>query len=361
LLGAAAFIVSVLLTPVVRRGVLAWGFVDKPGARKIHEKAIPLGGGIVIFWVTLLPILLVTLFAVYCEKYGAPGWFPGVLQVHMKGVAGRWGLVVSLFLGTGILHVLGLIDDKRHLGPWVKLAVQFGAAFILATVGGIRFSFFLSNIFITTVLSVFWMVIIMNAFNFLDNMDGLSAGIGAICGVMILSAAVSSGQVFVAGLLALLVGALLGFLVFNFAPAKIFMGDAGSLVVGLLLAAATIRTTYYHEGIESGRWFSALMPLVVLAVPLYDFISVTLIRLLQGNSPLVGDKQHFSHRLINRGMTTRQAVLTIYLATGCCGLGAVFLNQVSPLGAILVFVQTVLIVLIIAILERPQDHLPSKS
>ncbi len=346
---------------VVRRRALAWGFVDKPGARKIHAKAIPLGGGIVIFWVTMLPILLVTLLAVYGEKFGAPDWFPAALGVHTEGVAGRWGLVVSLFLGTGLLHVLGLIDDKRHLGPWLKLAVQLGAALILATVGGIRFSFFLSSIFITTILSVFWMVIIMNAFNFLDNMDGLSAGIGAICAAMILSAAISSGQVFVAGLLALLIGALLGFLVFNFAPAKIFMGDAGSLVVGLLIAAATIRTTYYHEGIESGRWFSALIPLVVLAVPLYDCISVTLIRIMQGKSPMVGDKQHFSHRLINRGMTTRQAVLTIYLATACCGLGAVFLNQVDRLGAILVFVQTVLIVLIIAILERPQDQLKPKS
>ena len=345
---------------VVRRGALARGFVDQPGGRKIHAKAIPLGGGIVIFWVTMLPLLLATLFAVYCEKFGAPGWLPEALEIHMEGVASRWQLVVSLFLGTGLLHVLGLIDDKRRLGPWVKLTVQFGAALILAGGGGIRFSFFMSSVYITTLLSVFWMVIIMNAFNFLDNMDGLSAGIGAICAAMILSAAASSGQVFVAGLLALLIGALLGFLVFNFAPAKIFMGDAGSLVVGLLIAAATIRTTYYNPGIESGRWFSALIPLVVLAVPLYDFISVTLIRLLQGKSPMVGDKQHFSHRLVNRGMTTRQAVLTIYLATACCGLGAVFLNQVDPLGAILVFVQTVLIVLIIAILERPQDQLQSK-
>ena len=161
--------------------------------------------------------------------------------------------------------------------------------------------------------------------------------------------------------LALLVGTLLGFLVYNFSPAKIFMGDAGSLVVGLLLAVATIRTTYYHQGAPSGKWFAALIPLVVLAVPLYDFISVTIIRLLQGKSPLVGDKQHFSHRLVSRGMSQPQAVLTIYLATAGTGLGAVFLHQVNPVGAVLVFAQTVLIVLIIAILERPGELLKNKN
>ncbi|MCH7624838.1 MAG: undecaprenyl/decaprenyl-phosphate alpha-N-acetylglucosaminyl 1-phosphate transferase, partial [Chloroflexi bacterium] len=133
---------------------------------------------------------------------------------------------------------------------------------------------------------------------------------------------------------------------------KIFLGDSGSLIVGLFIAVATIRTTYYHQG-KSGHWFNTLMPLIILAVPLYDFISVVIIRWLAGESLLVGDNRHFSHRLVKRGMTHRQAVLTIYLTTACCGLGATFLYQLSPAGAFLVFGQTIMILLIIAILEKP--------
>ncbi len=209
----------------------------------------------------------------------------------------------------------------------------------------------MENKIITSVLSAFWVVLIINAFNFLDNMDGLSAGIAVIASCILFVAAALSGQVFVGGLALVLVGALLGFLVFNFPPAKIFMGDAGSLVVGFFVAILTLRTTYYREA-ESGRWYAVLMPLLVMAVPLYDFISVTLLRIAQGKSPFVGDTQHFSHRLKKRGLTDTQTVLTLYLATLCTGLGATFLNQVNPGGAILIFTQTFMILAIIAILEH---------
>ncbi len=352
MLGILALAGSVIGTMLVRRWAIARGFVDQPGHRKIHQKPIALGGGIVIFWITMGPLAAVEVLAVLFNRYGVPNLVPEFLAIHIPGLVSRSSQVLVLFVGTAALHILGLIDDRRHLGPWSKLVVQIGVATLLATVGQIRFDFFISSILVKTIFSVLWMVVIINAFNFLDNMDGLSAGIAAICAGMIFTASYSSGQVFVSGLLVLLIGALLGFLVFNFAPAKIFMGDAGSLVVGLLIAVATIRTTYYQEQTQSGPWFAAFMPVVVLAIPLYDFTSVVIIRLLQGRSPFVGDKQHFSHRLVNRGMTHRQAVLTIYLATAGTGLGATFLNQVRPGGAVLVLIQTLFIVLIIAILER---------
>jgi UDP-GlcNAc:undecaprenyl-phosphate GlcNAc-1-phosphate transferase len=268
-------------------------------------------------------------------------------------LASQTKLALTLVVAAGLLHVMGLMDDKHHLGPKLKLVLQFTAAILLAGVGGVRFDFFIPNVWLTTILSVLWIVVIINAFNFLDNMDGLSAGVAVICAAMTLGAAWNSGQVFVSSLLIILIGALCGFLVFNFAPAKIFMGDAGSLLVGLLLATATIRTTYYQQNSSEAAWYNTLMPLIVLAVPLYDFLSVTILRLLQGKSPFIGDKQHFSHRLVSRGMTRRQAVLTIYLATACTGLGATVLHQLSSTGVILVFVQTLLILLIIAILEHP--------
>ena len=328
--------------------------MDQPDHRKIHAKPIALGGGIVIFWVTMLPPAVLTLLAWWWQHGQVAGWAPASLTAHVEGLVNRGGALLLLIAAAAGLHVMGLIDDKRRLGPWVKLGVQVGTAAVLAVWGEIRFDFFIGNVWVATGLSILWMVVIINAFNFLDNMDGLSAGIAVICGSMILSAALGNEQVFVSGLLVLLIGALLGFLLFNFSPAKIFLGDGGSLVVGLLIAVATIRTTYYHEDGQSGHWYATLMPLIVLAIPLYDFISVVVLRFLQGTSPFVGDTQHFSHRLVKRGMRHRQAVVTIYLATACTGLGATFLHQLSVAGAMLVFVQTVLILVIIAILEKPR-------
>jgi len=352
-LTGAAFLASTALTATVRKWAIAHDFVDQPGHRKIHTQPIALGGGIAIVWVTLLPCLIALAIAWYAGRRPLPDWMPMVLSQHIPGMLSRGRWMLALCVAAAALHILGLIDDRRRLGPWSKLLVQLGAATMLALWGGIRFDFFIPNVWITTLLSVLWMTVIINAFNFLDNMDGLSAGIAAICASVILVAALQSGQVFVSAFLALFAGALLGFLVFNFAPAKIFMGDAGSLVVGLFLAVASVRTTYYHQDQPSGSWVAALMPLVILAVPLYDFTSVVLLRLLQGKSPFVGDTQHFSHRLVQRGMSKRQAVLTIYLATATTSLGAMILPGLSNIGAALVFAQTILILLIIAILENP--------
>jgi len=183
----------------------------------------------------------------------------------------------------------------------------------------------------------------------------LSAGIAVIASSILFTAAAVSGQIFVGGLAMVFIGAMLGFLVFNFPPAKIFMGDAGSMVVGFFVAMLTLRITYYHEA-KSGQWYPVFMPLIVMAVPLYDFISVTLLRISQGKSPFVGDTQHFSHRLRRRGLSDRQTALTLYLATLCTGLGAIFLYRVALAGAILIFVQTVMVLSIIAILETTSNN-----
>jgi UDP-GlcNAc:undecaprenyl-phosphate GlcNAc-1-phosphate transferase len=194
------------------------------------------------------------------------------------------------------------------------------------------------------------MVLIINAFNFLDNMDGASAGIAVIVSAILFTAAAVSGQVFVGAMALLLIGTLLGFLVFNFPPAKIFMGDAGSLPVGFVVALLSLKTTYYHQD-TAGPWYPVLIPLISMAVPLYDFLSVTFLRIKQGKSPFVGDTQHFSHRLRKRGLTDTQTVLTLYLATLCTGVGATFLYQVNLAGAVLIFIQTIMVLAIIAILE----------
>jgi UDP-GlcNAc:undecaprenyl-phosphate GlcNAc-1-phosphate transferase len=326
------------------------GFVAGPAPDRYHSKAVPLGGGIAIFAV----VFIVLMAGIAVVKFLlAPGYLdclgPSV-TLHAPGFLEKANKLVIVLVGLLVLHLLGLWDDKIGLGPFIKLAVQFAVAAALAAFADIRVEFFITNKIITSALSAIWIVLIINAFNFLDNMDGLSAGIAVLVSLIFLSAAVASGQVFVGAFAIVFIAALLGFLVYNFPPARIFMGDAGSMVVGCIVAVLSLRTTYYHEA-RSGQWYAVFMPLLVMAVPLYDFVSVTLLRISQGKSPFVGDTQHFSHRLKRRGLSESQTVLTLYLATLCTGLGATFLGQVDWSGVILIFLQTIMVLAIIAILE----------
>lgn len=350
---AGSFFLSLILTGLVKNFAQRAGFLSHPVRDRFAKKAVPLGGGIAIF---------ITLMVFIVAATATIKFFPGHIDSLAKSrnidpsdfLAKVNQLFVILLCALALL-ALGLWDDKKGLGPFFKLAVQFAVALIVALLAGVRVELFIKNPLITSVLSAIWIVLIINAFNFLDNMDGLAAGIAVIAGSILFTAAAMSGQVFVGGLAIVFIGTLLGFLVFNFPPAKIFMGDAGSLVVGFFVAILTLRTTYYHEA-ESGRWYSVFMPLVVMAVPLYDFVSVTLLRVSQGKSPFVGDTQHFSHRLKRHGLTDTQTVLTLYLATLCTGLGAAFLYQVNRVGAILIFTQTFMILAIIAIFENTAQN-----
>ena len=339
-----------MLTAVVRKLALGSGFVARPVEDRFHDSIVPLGGGIAVYWTMALFILGGICVVRFLVAPGFVDWLGESVTVHAKGFLDKAGGLLIVMAVALVLHLVGLWDDKKHLGPGIKLIVQFAAAVIAAFFADIRLEFFIQNRIITTALSAVWIVLIMNAFNFLDNMDGLSAGIAVITSAVLFVAAALSGQVFVGAMALVFVGSLGGFLVFNFPPAKIFMGDSGSLVVGFFVALLTLRTTYYHQG-QGGGLYAVFMPLVVMAVPLYDFISVTFLRLRQGKSPFVGDTQHFSHRLKRRGLTDTQTTLTLYLATVCTCVGAILLKDVDLAGAILVFAQTVMILAIIAILE----------
>ena len=272
-----------------------------------------------------------------------------------------------------VLHLMGLIDDWRSLNPWLKLAVQTATAVVMVVWFDVRLLTVLDDhlplgAWPSTVATVLWIVTITNAINFLDNMDGLAGGVSAIAAGLFLAACIVNGQWFIAATLALLIGGLVGFLVFNFPPARIFMGDGGSMVIGFLLAILTARTTYYDpEQVDyplGGGWYGVFMPLVVLAIPLYDLASVTLIRLGQGRSPLVGDQQHFSHRLVRRGLSARGAVVVIWVATGVTGIGGVALGRLEGWQAILVGVQTLLVLVMLALLEhasRPAAQTPTQA
>lgn len=346
---------SLILTGMTRVLAMRTGFISKPAKDRFAERSVPLGGGIAIFGTISITILSAIAIVKFMAAPGHLDWLGESVTVHTEGFQTKINHILIVLLSIFILFALGLWDDKKHLGPIFKLAVEFIVAFAAAIFADIRVEFFIESKIITSVLSAFWIVFIINAFNFLDNMDGASAGIAVIAAGILFVAAAMNGQVFIGGMTLVFIGTLLGFLVFNFPPAKIFMGDAGSLVVGFFVALLTLRTTYYNQA-QSGSFYPVFLPIVVMAVPLYDFISVTILRMAQGKSPFVGDTQHFSHRLKRLGLTETQTVLTLYLATLCTGLGAIFLYQVNLVGAILIFVQTFMVLSIIAILETTSKN-----
>jgi UDP-GlcNAc:undecaprenyl-phosphate GlcNAc-1-phosphate transferase len=273
-------------------------------------------------------------------------WMGGV---RLKAVSG-----IAIILGGIILHAMGLMDDRRSIGALPKLAIQVVIALVLTAGFGIRILDTLGAP-LAILLTTLWIVTLTNAFNFLDNMDGLSAGVAFLTATILAVTSFRAGQVFVPCTLMLVAGAVLGFLVFNFPPANIFMGDAGSLVVGYMLAVLTVLITFYDP--EQGRTpFGVLVPLVVFAIPLYDLLSVTWHRLRSGRSIFSADRGHFSHRLVNLGMAPTMAVLTIYLATLATSLPAMLLPQLGWAGAILILGQCLCVIAIIAILETRHER-----
>lgn len=351
----AGAVVSLLGTRLARTYAMRRSFIDRPGGRKTHTQPVALGGGIAITMAIVGPVVLGFLFVLLTSRDGpAPEWLPEFVRQHIPGVLSRSRTAAGIVAGALLLHGLGIIDDKKHLGPWTKLVVQIAVAALVTLGFGVRLLSVLGDL-PSAVVTILWIVLITNAFNFLDNMDGLCAGVAGITATIFGAAAIQVGQIFVPALAFLVAGAMLGYLWYNFPPAKIFMGDSGSLVIGYFMAIITILPTYWDSGLRDEP-VGLLIPFVVLAVPLYDTASVVIIRLRRGVSPFRGDQRHFSHRLVQRGMKPRNAVLTIYLATAATGCGAVLLPNASWFGASAIVVQCVCVVVMIAILEQVGPH-----
>jgi UDP-GlcNAc:undecaprenyl-phosphate GlcNAc-1-phosphate transferase len=378
--GVTSFLVALVCTRLIVRVAPRLGFVDKPGLHKTHHQPKPLGGGIGIFLGFALPLLAGIAYVAVADAWPtALGTFAGPDDAaYFAGARQQAPLALGVVVAAAAMHLLGLFDDRRAMGPYSKLVLQLAiiAALVLtmeylaATTPSLRLRVltyldaFAGGRAVSVAVTVLWIAGITNAFNFLDNMDGLSAGVAAICSTAFLLTALAVGQVFVALVLALLLGATLGFLVWNFPPARIFMGDSGSLLLGLLLGTLTVRTTYLPPGRSlTGGWYAVLAPLVVLALPLYDLLVVSAIRISRGKSPFRGDNNHFSHRLVARGMSRRTAVLCIYLVTSATSIAAMLLpHVVSTTGALFIFAQTVMVLAVVALLEQhplPRPGLPA--
>ena len=356
LAGGGSFVLALLLVPIAMRIAKRIDFVDHPGGRKSHVKVMPYGGGSAIFlagWLSTIALLVLASVAPMEQLVQFLG--EGV-EPYVNGLRDRGASTIVILVGGVVMHLTGLLDDFKPLGALPKLGVMAAVALLVSLVGGVRLAEFAGPT-ASVALTVVWIIVITNAMNFLDNMDGLSAGIGAIAVAFLVICGLMAGQVFVPGLACIFLGAMLGFLVYNFPPAKIFMGDAGSLLIGYMLAVVSILTSYWQSGTDRPP-FALAMPLVVLAVPLYDFASVVIIRLRESRNPLKGDQRHFSHRLVERGLSRRAVVLTIYLIAAATGLSATLLPGAGLREALTILSFVVMVLLIIAILEAPTRRSP---
>ena len=343
----APFALSLLLTAVARKVTPRLGFVDSPGGRKAHERPMPLGGGVAMFVAWALPIGVVLLMSLA----GRPG---ALLNGHFPELAAQAKSIALLLGGSLIIMLLGLFDDLYGLSVPLRVVVMVGVAtWLYLASPELRVTLFTGLAGFSFLYTVLWIFGITNSFNFLDNTDGLSAGVALVASVVLSVVGFQTGQHVMTWLALALAGAAAGFLVLNFPPAKIYMGDAGSLFLGFALSVLTMLFTFYREGAApSGRLYSVLMPLFILALPIFDTLTVIAIRLRERRPIWQGDRSHFSHRLLALGMSTREAVLFIYLATFCVGLASTLLDSLETAGAIVIFVIGVTVFVLIGLLER---------
>jgi UDP-GlcNAc:undecaprenyl-phosphate GlcNAc-1-phosphate transferase len=301
LLGAFAF--TLLGTPVARR--LAWrtGQTATPSPVRHHERPTPLLGGLAIYAAVMLALGLLA-------GRTAPAQLAGILG------------------GASMVALLGMLDDRRPIAPLPKLLAESLAALALVAtgvhvelIGGPLIPWLPVSVGLwDALLTLLWVVAVTNAANLMDNMDGVLGGVVMVASTAFMLLAVGSDQLLVAPLAAALAGASLGFLVYNFNPASIFMGDGGSLFLGFILAAVAIKLRF--PGVPTG--FSWMVPVLVLALPLFDTALVVISRIRRGVNPLTtGGKDHLSHRLVARGASEREAAMGIWiLASAGAALGA---------------------------------------
>lgn len=301
-----AFSVPFFGTAAVRDFAIRIGFVDMPSARKIHAEPMPLMGGVAIFGGAIIAFALVFLiFEVYTLTQP----------------------VIGILLGMAITSAVGLIDDRMGgMSAPVKLAGQFVAVAVLIWFGvmvSLPVPYWLNIVF-----TFLWVIVISNATNFLDNMDGACAGIVGVQAAFITLLGALNGQFLVAALAAGVFGSCLGFLRYNFNPARIFMGDAGSLFLGFLMAVLSIEINFP----QNSNFVTWMVPIFILGVTLFDLSLVTVSRLRRGVNPLTtAGKDHTGHRLNDMGFSKRETVLILYLFSGALGLISVFITQASIL------------------------------
>ncbi len=298
-----ALIIAVIATPLSMKLGKRWGAIDYPGGRRVHKTPIPRIGGIAIY---------------------AAFW----IAVIIMGIWDRqiWGL----FFGSTIIVIVGVVDDIFDLRPMVKLVWQIIAAALLLFFGfsmsqislpiiGMKLDFASIGLgWLGLVLAVFWIVGLVNTVNISDGLDGLAAGICFEAALLLCWSAIRINEVTEAHLTLALAGAALGFLFFNFHPARVFMGDSGSMFLGYIIGGISIMGL-----LKTATVLGLVFPLLVLGMPLTDMTFAIIRRKLRGHSIATADRGHLHHRLLDAGFSQPQAVLLLYAMSGCFGMAAV--------------------------------------
>ena len=353
---ASALILSLIFTPLCRKIAFLSGFLDVPAiqAHKGHKKATPLLGGLAMSWAWIITISAGYIGMIYMKSgtHSFPltpdGANPEAASRHLLGICAA--ALMAVFLG--------LYDDRFALSAKVKLIGQIIVAFVAVSLGDVKITIFFTNPVIVYGISIFWLLLIMNSINFFDNMDGLAAGTASIALSIFGIAAAANQQYLVAALGASTAGAAIGFWVYNHSPASIFMGDSGSHFLGLMLGIVSAKITYYSPE-TSSSYLPFLIPLFVLAVPLFDTAAVVVIRLWNHKPIYIGDHNHLSHRFHHMGMSRKHAVLMVHLLTLITGLGALPLLWGDERTCAVLFVQIAVVLLMITILQwiiRPEKQ-----
>lgn len=324
-----SFLASFATLPLWRAWCRRVGHVDDPGHRKIHSEPVPLAGGLAVVTGFLAPIAL-GMFAMMMFKgwqFESDSW-PTSVGIHLSafnwpgmnllahGLGRRAVQLATILAGALGMVVLGWLDDKHELRPAVKFGGQLLIAGLVAA-SGIRITLFVPSAVFSYVVTILWILTLINALNFMDNMNGLCTGLGAIGAWFFALSSGIQGQYLVTLLALLTCGALLGFLPYNFPKASAFLGDAGSHLVGYMLAVLAILPHFYSS--EHRHAAAVLSPLLILAVPLVDLVWVVLLRTRMGRPFWIGDTNHLSHRLVRRGLSKADAVLLIWLLAAAGG------------------------------------------
>lgn len=306
------FIVSIIITPLVKKLAITIGAVDQPNDRKVHTNVMPRLGGLAIIFSSLLGILI---------------FLPDTLTI------------LPIIVGATIITCVGVLDDLFGLAPKFKLSGQLLAA-VVTVVGGVQIEFitlpFGDKIefgHLAIPLTIIWIVGITNAINLIDGLDGLAAGVSSIALLTISGMAISMGSTFIAVIGLVVLGSTLGFLFYNFHPARIFMGDTGALFLGYMISVLAVMGLFKNVAL-----FSLIVPLLILAIPILDTIFAVIRRILLKKPLAVADKLHLHHCLLKLGFSHSQTVILIYVMSGFFSIAAVILTRTTLWGSTFIIV-----------------------
>ena len=322
------FISSILITPVVKKLAFKIGATDKPNQRKVHQKIMPRLGGLAIYISFVLGVFLF--------NPDAPFLYPNALK--------------GLMVGSGIIVITGILDDMFEISPKMKMFGQLLAASVVIFWGGVQVEFinlpFSEGIlefgFLSVPITFLWIVGITNAINLIDGLDGLAAGVSSIALITISLMAILFGNPFVVVIAAILLASTVGFLFYNFHPAKIFMGDTGALFLGFMISVLALL------GFKNVALISFVIPIIILGVPISDTFFAILRRIVNKKPLSAPDKSHLHHCLLRLGFTHRQTVLIIYAMAAFFGLAAVIISQAKLIGSIALIITLLIVIEIIA-------------